>query len=119
MSKKKAVSTKTFEEFLRLTARLDPVEFLGLCRILCVEVNTDEKDEKDQLIAREFPDILSDVMDKFLVIGRKQRREILKVLQDVEKEKNKEAKAKGNKFDPYAVYAKPEVNSNASDNRKA
>lgn len=69
------------EEFFQLIKQLEPVEFIGLARILCVElINKETKQNRD------FFEVFKDIINKFDTIGRKQKREILKVLRKVGKE---------------------------------
>lgn len=68
-------------EFIKLISKLEPIEFIGIARILCVDI----MDEANKT-PRDFEDILSDVVVKFNSLARKQRRDILKVLRKVEKE---------------------------------
>lgn len=69
------------EEFFQLVKQLEPVEFIGLARILCVElINKETKQNRD------FFEVFKDIINKFDTIGRKQKREILKVLRKVGKE---------------------------------
>ena len=72
MSKDK-VSSKVFTEFLEEVIKLEPIEFIGLAKVLCAPVMDDNKEP------REFEDILSDMMDNFVSTGRRQRRDILKI----------------------------------------
>jgi len=80
----KEVSSKILIEFIELVPTLEPVEFLGLAKILCTD--TVDKDMK----ARPFEDILGDMIDRFVLTGRKQRKDILKVLKNAKKEKLKD-----------------------------
>ena len=68
-------------ELIELITELEPVEFLGLSRVLCVDI-TNEEDKT----TRDFYDILNDIVNKFHTLARKQRREILSVLRRVKKE---------------------------------
>ena len=69
------------EEFFQLIKQLEPVEFIGLARILCVElINKETKQNRD------FFEVFEDIINKFDTVGRKQKREILKVLRKVGKE---------------------------------
>ena len=69
------------EEFFQLIKQLEPVEVIGLARILCVElINKETKQNRD------FFEVFKDIINKFDTIGRKQKREILKVLRKVGKE---------------------------------
>lgn len=73
---KSKVSPKTFLSFIEEVSKLSEVEFVGLSKILCVPVLDEEENE------RPFEDILSDMMDKFLLVKRSKRKEILKMLKD-------------------------------------
>lgn len=71
------VSSKTFLSFIEEVSKLSEVEFVGLSKILCVPILDKDKNE------RSFEDILSDMMDKFLMIKRGKRKEILTMIKDV------------------------------------
>lgn len=77
----KEVSSKMLIEFINLVPTLEPVEFLGLTKILC----TSAVDE--DMNPRPFEDILSDMIDRFVSTGRRQRKDILKVMKNAKKEK--------------------------------
>lgn len=68
-------------ELIELITKLEPVEFIGLARVLCVDI-VDEENKT----TRDFYDILNDIVNKFNTLARKQRREILSVLRRVKKE---------------------------------
>lgn len=68
-------------ELMELITELEPVEFIGLARVLCVDIINEE-----DKTTRDFYDILNDIIDKFNTLARKQRREILSVLRRVKKE---------------------------------
>lgn len=78
MSKDK-VSSKALTEFLEEVIKLEPIEFIGLAKILCAPVVDDNKD------VRSFEDILSDMMDNFISTGRRQRRDILQMIKQANK----------------------------------
>ena len=67
--------------FINLIKYLEPVEFIGLARILCVDIIN-----KEDKTARDFYDVLNDMVNKFNTLARKQRREILSVLRKVRNE---------------------------------
>lgn len=67
-------SSKNFQEFIVEVSKLEAIEFLGLTKIFKISL-VDEGGNP-----REFELLLSDVLDGYLKIGRKQRRELLKVL---------------------------------------
>lgn len=68
-------------KLIELITELEPVEFIGLARVLCVDIINEE-----DKTTRDFYDILNDIIDKFNTLARKQRREILSVLRRVKKE---------------------------------
>lgn len=74
---KSRVSPKTFLSFIEEVSKLSEVEFVGLSKILCVPILDKDKNE------RPFEEILSDMMDKFLMIKRGKRKEILNMIKDV------------------------------------
>ncbi len=70
---------KELKDFITLIPKLEPIEFIGLSKILCVDL-IDDKQEP-----RPFEDILTDMMEKLSSIGRKPRREILKITKQAAK----------------------------------
>ena len=76
------VSPKTFLSFIEEVSKLSEVELVGLSKILCVPIL--DKDENE----RPFEEILSDMMDKFLMVKRGKRKEILKMIKDVNRAKS-------------------------------
>ena len=68
-------------KLIELITELEPVEFIGLARVLCVDIINEE-----DKTARDFYEVLNDIIDKFNTLARKQRREILSVLRRVKKE---------------------------------
>jgi hypothetical protein len=68
-------------ELIELITKLEPVEFIGLARVLCVDIINEE-----DKTTRDFYDVLNDIVNKFNTLARKQRREILSVLRRVKKE---------------------------------
>ena len=69
------------DEFIDLIKYLEPAEFIGLARILCIDIM--DKETKQN---RDFYVVLNDMINKFNSLGRKQRREILSVLKKARKE---------------------------------
>ena len=67
-------SSKNFQEFIVEVSKLEAIEFLGLTKIFKISLVDGGGNP------REFELLLSDVLDGYLKIGRKQRRELLKVL---------------------------------------
>lgn len=65
---------KEFLSFLNMVGKLDHLEFIGLAQILSVPLLTEEKKE------REFEHMFSDLLDNFIELPPKRRKEILKLL---------------------------------------
>lgn len=66
-------NSRQFKEFLTLLTKLEPIEFYGLCKVLCIQLEVDNE-------PRPFEKILDDILTKFPALNRKQRRDIIKVL---------------------------------------
>lgn len=101
----KDISSKQLRSFIEDIARLEPIEFFGVCKIMCVEVFTEEKDEKGHDIAKTADVLIEDLIDKFTQLERSRRRQILKVLDSATKgrnffsQKDYEEKIKGDKLE--------------------
>lgn len=95
---------KDFEFFVKSLPALQPVEFCGLAKILCVPMvyedrmlefdkekyNQMEKNEKIEYVShfnRPMDEVLNDVMDKFLALPKRKRREINQMLKDIKRGK--------------------------------
>ena len=81
------------ENLLKEIIKLDPIEFLGVCRILSIPVyeedNTEEANSDRHLedgTPRDFQLIWEDVCDKVWYLNRVQRRTLGKLLRAVNKE---------------------------------
>lgn len=72
----KSISEKEFRKFILEVSKLQPIEFMGLTQILCV--NLFEDDEKKT--PREFETLLSEVLDRYMMLARPQRRSIMKMI---------------------------------------
>lgn len=68
------MNNKDLLNFIETIPKLEPIEFLGLSKILCVST------VNENMEPRKFEDIFSDMIDRFISIDRKQRRDILKVI---------------------------------------
>lgn len=62
---------KDFEQFVRALPKLEPIEFYGLATLLGAGCEEDKLDE-----------ILEKMMDRFLELKKRKRREILQILKD-------------------------------------
>lgn len=68
---------KKFQDFLNAVSKLEPIEYCGLCKILCVPMIDENKE------ALPFDTTLEQVINKFLGMSRKPRRQLMKVLRDL------------------------------------
>ena len=68
-----------FLQFISLIAKLDNMEFLGIAQILTVPLVVKENDN-EKAKEREFEEIFSDVLDKFIELPKKKRKDIVKLL---------------------------------------
>ena len=84
---------KQTERLLKDIINLDPVEFMGLARVLKVRlmepINTASETGEIKLAPRDFTDILSDVLAAFEASNRKRRREILQLIHEAATHKEK------------------------------
>ena len=81
-------ATKEMQEFVSCITKLEPTEFIGLCKILCVHVfDNNKKDENGKPIPREGEDIVVDCIDKFSQLNRAKRREIMAILRPIGKKR--------------------------------
>ena len=78
MSKEK-VSEKMVIRFVTGITKLEPIEFIGLTKVLCTPIVDEENNP------REFDDILSDMIDIFVATGRRQRKDIIKIIEQTGK----------------------------------
>lgn len=78
---------KKFAQFIQMISHLDAVEFLGVCKILKVPL-IDEKGED-----LPFDALLEGVLDGFLGMKKKPRKQLLEMLRQLEKEKMKDGTA--------------------------
>lgn len=93
---------KDFEYFVRNIGKLNPAEFCGLAKILSVpmidkakvESLTPEQIEELKLqdkenymieFSRPMDIVLEEMMDKFLALSKKRRKEINQILKDVQR----------------------------------
>ena len=95
---------KDFEYFVKNLTKLTPAEFCGLAKILGANMVRQEKlvglkkedyeamdlDEKTEYVAeltRPMDEVLEQMMDKFLSLPRKRRKEINQILKDAKRGK--------------------------------
>ena len=64
------------EDIVEKLVELEPVEFLGICHILNVDLFIDEEDKEP----KDFEDMWSEVCDKVWALNRVQRRNLMKLV---------------------------------------
>lgn len=75
---------REIDNFINIILKLQPVEFMGLARVLKVPLFTGEGEAREP---RDFTDVFSDVLESFSKSGRARRREILKLIKSAAKVK--------------------------------
>ena len=95
---------KDFEYFVRNISKLNPAEFCGLAKVLSVPMIDKEKvegltpeqieelklqDKENYMVefSRPMDKVLEEMMDRFLGLSKKRRREINQILKDVQRGK--------------------------------
>ena len=73
MQKVKA-SAKQIKRFIAELSKLAPEEFLGLAKVLCVQIFGEDKEPKPS------EEILFEIVSKFSELGKSQRRQVLTLL---------------------------------------
>lgn len=103
---------KDFEQFVKSLPALEPVEFAGLAKVLSVSLvrqdvlidltkeQIDEMPEeaKTKLVAeatRPMDEVLEQMMDRYLELPKRRRKEINQILKDIKIEKRNEVKKNG------------------------
>lgn len=71
--------TNKVEELLCYIMRLDPVEFIGMSKILCAATCTEDGQPRDAA------EIMTDMVENFINANRRTRKDILKMLKQVTK----------------------------------
>lgn len=90
-----------FKEFLRQIALLNPIEFIGVLHLLGVRLFQEDfsqeelqklsPEEISQLKYRPYDELISDLMDAYLGMDRKKKKQIKRILREAEKECLQEA----------------------------
>ena len=95
---------KDFEFFVKNVGKLEPVEFLGLAKVLSIPTlrglqeigltaedlkGKDEEEAKEIVEKLTIPveEILEKMMDRFLELPRRRRKEINQILKDIKRGK--------------------------------
>lgn len=86
LKKKNNPSEKEFQNFVNYTSKLEAMEFMGLVRMLNVDILKNDKEKTP----RSFEEIFSEVMDKFIQASPMQRKNIMKILKAAVRKKHDE-----------------------------
>ena len=95
---------KDFEFFVKALPKLEPVEFCGLAKVLSVPIIDTAKvegltpeqieapklqEDKNYMVefSRPMDTVLEEMMDRFLALSKKRRKEINQILKDVQRGK--------------------------------
>lgn len=83
LKKRSNPSEKEFYRFTQLVSKLEAIEFMGLVRVLNVDIFKQDADKTP----KSFEEILSEVIDKFIQASPLQRRNIMKILKAAVRQK--------------------------------
>lgn len=86
LKKKNNPSEREFQNFVNYTSKLEAMEFMGLVRMLNVDIFKNDKEKTP----RSFEEIFSEVMDKFIQASPMQRKNIMKILKAAVHKKHNE-----------------------------
>lgn len=82
------VSKRGIERFQRQLLQLEPVEFVGVCRILGIQL-VSKNEETGENTPIPFDEVFAALMDKYEELSRLQRRNLNKLLRPATKGKEK------------------------------
>lgn len=71
-------SEKNLIKFVKEISKLEPIEFMGLAKILNIELV--ENNEKKT--PRTFETVMSEIIDKYIKLSRTQRRSVMKIVKN-------------------------------------
>lgn len=78
---------RNIEELLKLIVQLEATEFVGVCKILGVQL-VEKVEEEDKARERSFEAIWSDVCEKVDGLNRRQRRNLRRIVRAAVKGKD-------------------------------
>lgn len=76
-------SEKQFQRFIMLLCNLSPVEMCGVAHMLGISFGTKENH-------REFHEVYEDILDRFLELNRRQRKNLIKIIAEAVKQNDPE-----------------------------
>lgn len=75
---KRETNEKDTVEFVSALCNLELPEFIGVLTLMGVQYRSEENEKKK----RSLPDILTDVIDKYAALNRKQRKHLTQLVND-------------------------------------
>ena len=72
----KRPSPQDLEKLILEISKLEPIEFLGVAKVFNVELFEEGEEKKP----RNFELVLSEILDKYISLTRRQRRTIMKLI---------------------------------------
>lgn len=73
------------DELSLLIAKLTVTDLIGLCQILKIQIYKNKGETIGELKFKDFDEILEEILQKFSSLGKKQKKQIIKLLKQVEK----------------------------------
>lgn len=71
---------KSNMQLLQAISEMEPLHFVGLAKLLGVQLHEPAADNERQTTPRPFSDVLKDVMEKYDHLNRARKREIYKLV---------------------------------------
>lgn len=72
-------------DFLQLVAKLEVTDFIGLSKILNVKIYKNRVEKVEELEIKEFNEIFEEMLGVFTSLGKKQKKQIIKLLKQIAK----------------------------------
>lgn len=82
-------------DFLQLVAKLEVTDFIGLSKILNVKIYKNRVEKVEDLEIKEFNEVFEEMLGVFTSLGKKQKKQIIKLLKQIVKT-NKQKEMMGN-----------------------
>lgn len=73
------------DELSLLIAKLTVTDLIGLCQILKIQIYKSRGETIGELKFKDFDEILEEIFQKFSSLGKKQKKQIIKLLKQVDK----------------------------------
>ena len=82
-------------DFLKLVEKLEVKDFIGLSKILNVKIYKNRVEKVEELEIKEFNEVFEEMLGVFTSLGKKQKKQIIKLLKQIAKT-NKQKEMMGN-----------------------